>query len=303
MIDGKSLLRTLRESLNEASTSEFLDTRTSYEYLYEAAIEFVSRTDCLKLTQSITTVANQAGYTLNADFMKLYLKNSSNKYYIKYNDGSTNHFINFRDYEDIVFGNNTTSQPIPNYFTIIDDPTKDTKLSSTTTSVGASSGGETILTDTNANFADVSAGDIVHNITDGSDGVVLSKTSSTVLVTALFGGTNNDYTSGDSYVIQPQARLQLIFDPPPSTAGHTVTVYYIQRPDPVFSDYGIYRIQGQYLGALVEYAAFKYKYRDREPNFGDKFFQQWSSQIKKSNVVLNKAFVRKDWTVNMMKRR
>lgn len=303
MVDGLSLLRSLRELLNESSTSEFLDTRSSYEFLWQAAIEFVDRTNCLRNEQSITTVADQAGYTLNANFLKLYLKDSSNKFYLKYDDDSTEHFVNHRDYEDVIFGNQTTSQSIPNYFSIIDDSTKDTQLSSTTTSVGASSGGQATLTDSTADFADVSAGDIVHNTTDGSDGVVLSKTSSTALVTALFGGTDDDYTSGDSYVIQPQARFKLIFDPPPSTASHTATLYYIERPAPVFSDYGIYRISSTYLNDLVEYAAFKYKYRDREPGFGDKFFQHWDRKVRHSGHSLNQAFLRRGFKVNLRVRK
>ena len=50
----------------------------------------------------------------------------------------------------------------------------------TTTSAGAAVGGASTLTDTGGDFSDVSPGDIVHNTTDGSDGIVLSKTSSTV---------------------------------------------------------------------------------------------------------------------------
>ncbi len=302
-MDGKALTRKLRELLDESSTSSWLDTRTSYDYLYEAAIEFVSRTDCLREEQSITTVADQAGYTLNADFIKLYLKNSDNNFYIKYNDGTTNHFIRHRDYEDVIYGDNTTSTTIPNYFSIIDDSTKDTQLSSTTTSAGAASGGEATLTDTAANFADVSPGDIVHNTTDGSDGVVLSKTSSTVLVTALFDGTDDDWTSGDSYVIQPQARFKLVFDPAPSTASHTVTVYYVKRPDPVYSDYRIYRIPTTHLDSLVEYANFKYKLRDSEPGFADRFLTYWDRKVRRSAHTLNKTFVRRGFSMNLKSRR
>lgn len=303
MVDGKSLLKGLRELLSESSDSEWLDTRTSYSYLYQAAVEFVNRTSCLRNEQSITTVANQKSYILNADFLKLYLKNSSNKYYLKYNDGSTNHFINFRDYEDIIYEDQTTSKSIPDNFTIIDDATKDTRLSSTTTSAGASSGGESTLTDSTADFADVSAGDVVHNTTDGSDGVVVSKTSSTALVTALFDGTADDWTSGDAYVIQPQARVKIVFDPPLSTASHTVTVYYIQRPAPVFSSYGIYRIQSTYMQALIFYAAYLYKYRDSKSNTGDRYYQYFDNEIRKSGAVLNSTFRRRGWHINLKARR
>ena len=303
MVDGKSLLKALGELLNENSTSGWLDTRSSYRFLYQSAMEFVRRTQCLKNEQSIATVANQTGYTLNADFMEMYLRTKdTHELYIKYNDGTSDYFIKFKKYQEIVYENNTTAKSIPDFFTIIDDSTKDTRLSSTTTSAGASSGGECTLTDSTADFADVSPGDIVHNTTDGSDGVVLSKTSSTALVTALFDGTDNDWTSGDDYVIQPQARLKIVFDPAPSTSSHTATVYYIERPDPVYSDYGIYRIQSQYLQALVYYAAALYEYRDDEINSNSRFMQFFDREVRQASAGLNDAFERKGYTTNWKKR-
>lgn len=307
MVDGKSLIRSLRELLNEDSTSSWLNTRSSYEFLWQAANELVSRTFCLRSTQSITTVANQSGYTLKADFLKLYLKNDDGEFYIKYNDGTNDYFKTYKEYSDIIYENNTTSVSIPDNFTIIDDPDIDVQLSSTVTSVGASVGGRSTLTDAATDLSDVSAGDIVHNLTDGSDGVVTALITSsgasvggwegagviTQLYTALFGGTNNDWTLADSYVIQPQARLKFILDPPPSNSGHTVTVYYIQRPLPVYHDYGVYRIQPQYSSSLVQYAAWLYKYRDKEPNFGDKWFQFFDRTVRHAGENLGNAFVKK----------
>ena len=74
-MDGKGLLYKLGSLLNEDATSGFLDDFTSYEFLYEAAKEFVSRTACITATQTITTVVDQTDYTLNADFLGLYLLN------------------------------------------------------------------------------------------------------------------------------------------------------------------------------------------------------------------------------------
>ncbi|MFQ5493597.1 MAG: hypothetical protein ACE5DX_05580 [Candidatus Dojkabacteria bacterium] len=301
-MDGKELLYRLRQLLSEDETSGFMDNKTSYSFLYEAALEFVVRTDSLKSTQSITTVADQKNYTLNADFMRLYLKNDENELFIKYNDGTNTAFILLRDYEDIILSNQTTSVSIPDRFTIIDDPTLDSRISGTATSAGAISAGESTLTDTSADFSDVSVGDVVHNTTDGSDGFVLSKTSSTVLVVALFGGTANDWTSSDAYVIQPQGRLQIILDPPPSTAGHTITVEYVQKPNIVASDYGVYRFPPQYADAVVKYAAFLYKYRDREVNFGDAYFQIFNRAVHNHAKSLNKSLGRGGYSVNFKKR-
>lgn len=278
-MDGKNLLYKIRQVLDEDSLSSFMDDRTSFDFLYEAAIELAMRTKLLVSSQTITTVADQEGYTLNADFLGLYAKDYSGRFFVKYNDGGTNSFPFYHDYEDVLFEDQTASVPQPNYFSVISDPDKDTQVSGTATGTAAQTGYESTLTDTAGDFSDVSAGDTIHNTTDGSDGMVLSKTSSTVLQVALFGGTSNDWTSGDAYVIQPQGRMKLILNPPPSTAGHTVTVNYIKRPDPVYSHYGTYRFQNHHMTALIKYAAWLYKYRDREPQTGDMLFKYWDRQV------------------------
>ncbi len=289
--------------LQEDSGSTFLDSELSYRFLWEAATEIVSITNSLASTQIITTVAEQSGYTLNADFLRMRLKDKDDREFIKYNDGTTNYFIYPRSYQEIILANNTTSQTIPTGYAIEPDSTLDSQISSTTTSAGVSSGGQATLTDTGSDFADVSPGDLVHNTTDGSDGVVISKTSSTALVTVLFGGTDNDWTSGDSYVIQPQGRLKIELNPPPSTASHTITVYYIQRPDPVFSDYGVYKFKQEYMQSLVEYALWRYKYKDGEPNFGDAFYTNWLRKVRMVSKQTGDSFARKGFKVNFKARR
>lgn len=301
-MDGKELLYAVQQQLNEDDIGQFLDEYTTYRFLWQGAQEFVRRTKSLTTTQTITTVADQTDYTLNADFMMLYLKDRSNCFYLQYNDGTTTHNLFEQDYENIIFDNDTISVTIPSEFTIHDDATLDSRISGTTTSTGAVTLGETTLTDTAADFSDVSAGDVVHNIADGSDGVVLSKTSSTVLVTSLFNGTENDWTSGDNYVIQPQGRLKLILNPPPSTTGHTITVHYIQKPAPVFSIYGVYRFAQQGSEALVKYTSWLYKYRDREPNFADTLFVAWDREVRHQAEAYNSALRRKGTPVNMRAR-
>ena len=304
-MDGKEALYQLRHLLGEGAESGFLDDRISYQYINNAAEEFVSRTECLTGTQTLTTVADQVGYTLNADFVEVYLRDRDNRLRLPYNDGSSsyNDFIYFKGYNEIIMANNIASVSKPDSFAVIDDSTLDSRLSGTATGAGASSGGECTLTDSAADFSDVSPGDIVHNTTDGSDGVVISKTSSTVLVTALFNGTDGDWTSSDAYVIQPQGRLQLVFDPPPSSGGHTATVHYIKRPEPVYSDYGMFRFQSQHMQAILKYAAFNYKYRDQDPNFGDAYFQHWDREVRRAANNTGKSLNKEKLVVNFKGRR
>ena len=300
-MDGKDLLRRLQQILDEDSGSGWMDTQLSYDFLYEAAKQIVDRTGCLRTTQSITTVADDDEYDLNPDFMRLYAKNHDNEYYVILNDGSNNHFPTWKDYEDMLYQNTPTSTAIPSHFCII-DASKPTQATGTATSTGAASGGTSTLTDTSGDFSNVNAGAIVHNTTDSSDGIVLSKTSSTVIVTALFSGTNNYWSSSDAYVIQPQARYQIYFDPPPSTAGYTVTVPYVQRPAPVYSDYGIYRFSDDYKEALVKYAFWLYKYRDKEPDFGDAMYRFFEMEVGKKAYSVNRGQRPTNFKVNLKKR-
>ena len=280
-MDGKLLLRELRDLLNEQDNSTWFNDFTGYNYLFQAAIEFVSRTNCLRGEATITTVANQQSYELPADFLQLYIRDPSNRHVIKVNDGSTDLMVPYRSYEEVYYQNQTTAQSLPNFFSVIDDPVTATMLTGSATSNGASIGGQSNLTSTTSTFATVSHGDIVHNTTDGAYGMVLGVTGTTILSTAMFGGSSNDWTTGDNYVIQPRGRYQLVLDPKSSLSGYTVYVPYTQRPAPVFSDYGVYRFPSEYSPALVKYAFWLYKYRDSQPKVGDAMFQYFDQATKR----------------------
>lgn len=302
-MDGKSLTNGLAAILNETvSSSSFFESRVSYDYIYEAACEFCRRTRVLTAPQTITTVADQTNYDLNADFLCLYLRDDQNRYTVKFNDGSNDYFLPFRDYEAVSYANQTTSVDIPSNFSIIDKSTLTDRITGTTTSAGASSNGECTCTDSTAPFTNVKVGDDIHNTTDGSDGVVIAVTSTSALVTALFGGTDNDWSSSDTYVIVPQGRKQLVLDPPPETSGYTVTIRYIQKPDPVYSTFRTYRFDRLYEPAIIKYAAWLYKYRDSEPNFGDAFYKYWDAQVRMAAKTEHKSLNKPSMRVNFMKR-
>ena len=304
-MDGSSLIRSLREAVGEPSGSQYLDTRTSYQYLWEAATELVRRTRCLKATQSISTVAETSSYTLNADFLKLDLRNSSGEYIVKYNDGSSTTWIDFAEYDDIIYANQTTSQSVPNRFTVIDKSALYAQITGTATSIGTASAGLSVLTDTSGLFTTtdyVSAGDLIHNTTDRSSGVVLAVNSATGLNTAMFSNTTGaaaGWEVSDAYVIQPQGRFDILFDPPLATSGHTVTVYYIPRPAPVFHDYGMYRFSQTYMNALVSYASSRYKLADREPGTWDAFRKEWAGRLGEISNAVGNTLNRRGFTMSL----
>ena len=305
-MDGQEMKYRVQLLLDEETGGDFLDEKTVYDFLNEGALEVARLTSALTTTQSITTVADQTGYTLNANYLKMYLKDRSGYFFVKYNDGTNNTFIKWVPYEDIIISDDTTSVLIPTRFSITDDPTLDSQEAGTATgsgSLGASSG-EATLTDSAADFSDVSAGDIVHNTTDSSSGVVVSKTSSTVLVTALFpndpsASVDKDWDSSDAYVIQPQGRFRLVLDPPPSTADHTITFYYVHKPAPVWSAFRTFRYPPHLNLATIKYAAWLLKYRDREPSFGDKLFVMADNSMRRSKYDMDKSLNRSRIRVNM----
>lgn len=317
-MDGKSMLYELEEFLGEESTSTWMRVRLSYGFLWEAATAFVSRTNSLTSYQDITTVADQVNYTLDAKFLKLYLKDRNGRFYARYKEatsGSYSH-IYFKDYERIIYANqeqlvaDATNEgvDVPSHFSIRDVRTLSAQVTDDGTgasAAGAESGGQCTLTDDAATFETklVSIGDTIHNTTDGSTGVVLSVTSETALVCALFGGDDDDWTELDKYVIQPQGRLELILDPPPDDASDTIRVWYCERPEPVYSDYGIYRFRPHNMEAIIKYTAWLYKYRDSEPDFGDKLYMWWDKQVREENYNLNPMLKEKKWGVNLKRRR
>lgn len=302
-MDGKTLLRDLRQFLQEASTSSFLDDKTSYDYLYKAAIEFVTRTRINTGTATITTVAGQAKYDLPADFLQMYLTDDKNRLFVKYNDGVSDTFINWRDFDPVVLANQTTSVPIPNTFSIVDSNDA-SRLSGTATATGTLTAPdtETILTDSTATFTDVWPGDIVHNTTDSSSGYVTVKGSGTSVSVVLFDGTTNKFTSADKYIITPQGRFAVVLDPAPQTSGQTVTVYYLKRPAPVYSPFRAYSFPVDYKHALILYAAWMYKNRDREPRYADYEYKYFDDQVRKASEMYGRAKNRHSVRVNMQKR-
>ncbi len=303
-MDTKRLSRQLRQMLNEESGSNYLDSFTSYDLLNQGATLLNTKLKHLEDTIDITTVADQADYTLPADFLMNVRVNSEGRGIVRYSDGATLYTIPEKD-DDVRWRNKTytvTSVDVPTSYSIVYDDIEDSQVSSTATSTGAATAGKCTLTDSTAPFADVEAGDTVHNTTDGSMGVVLSKTSSSVIVTALFDGTANDWTSSDAYVIQPQAKYKLTLDPPPDTSSETVTLDYLRKHKPAYSDYDVFQFPTQYQDALVYYAVGFYKMRMQLVEEANVWFAHADKLLRGYIGPHNKALSRKKVNVNYKKR-
>jgi hypothetical protein len=118
----------------------------------------------------------------------------------------------------------------------------------------------------------------------------------------MFGGTENDWDSSDAYVVISQGRKQVHLDPPPATAGYTVYVPYVQKPDPIYSLYRAYPIDRQYQMCILMGAAWFYKIRDSQPDYGSRYYQYFDSECRKAAKTENFNQGRPTIRVNMMKR-
>ncbi len=298
-MDGKSLTRRLYSILQESSSSTFATDRESYDYLYDAVQDFNFKTHFLTDTQTISVVAGTSSYDLDPSFVDLSLEDSYNRKFIKHTYGGNDTFLVGRDYASIIMENNSSTAAIADSFAIINSTDKGS-LAGTATLAGTASNGECVLTDSTAPFANVSIGDAVYNTSDNSDGVVIDITSSSQIVCALFNGTTNQWTLNDDYVITLQPRLSVYLTPEPA-ASATLTIPYIKRPGPVYSPYRSYQLPFSYELPIVQYAAFLYKYKDREANFGDALFKHYDVLVRKIAAEMRRSKQNTGMRVNFSK--
>ena len=92
-----------------------------------------------------------------------------------------------------------------------------------------------------------------------------------------------------------------MLDPPPDTSGETITVSYLAKPTPVYSDYGMYPFATRYEEAILKYADWLYKYKDSKPVMGDPLYMAYERAMRKGKNVNMKAVGRQGFRVNWMK--
>jgi hypothetical protein len=300
-MEGFTLKRKLQEMLQEVSSSSFMNDRTTYDYLYAAVNDFNFRTHYSTGTQTISILPAIATYNLNPDYVCPQLTDDYNRPFFLWNYGGAMSNVYPMDYDTQVLAQSTTTSTVAsNYSTVNAQPMSN--LYGSATIQGLLVNGECILTDTTlSQFAAVSVGDYVHDTTDGSDGVVMGIISPTQIYVSLFGGVANQWSVGDMYVIIPQQRYSIVFYPTPSAVA-TATIYYVKAPAPVYSPYRVYNIPFQYDDPIISFAAFKYKYRDQEPQFGDALYQHYEIATKKFAAEMRKGIDKKNgFRVNFTK--
>jgi hypothetical protein len=300
---GQALSRALRDQLLENVSSGFINSRTSYAYLYEAICNFNKRTHLSTSSQTITIVPGTTAYTLNPDFVAVSLLNDTNEPLVKWTYSGSDTFIYPILESTVTLQDSTATASVAQAYYINDAPAA-ANVTGTATSTNVQANSEAKLTDTAAAFASVSVGDEIFDTTDGSDGYVVDVIDGTNLYAALFSDSNGPncyFTSGDAYIIVPQPRYQINITPLPASVA-TLTIPYIQLPAPVYSPYRNYKLNNQYAGTITKYAAFLYKYRDTQPNFGDAFFKHYELECSRiANEALLAMPNKNNWRVNTSK--
>jgi hypothetical protein len=305
-MDGQTIQRKVPALLGEQSTSSFIDKQFTYDVAYEAVTEFIRRTELLKDITTLTTTVGIDLYALPPDYLCLFARDYYNRYFIQYLKAGTTQPTPVL-WQDISIGiyNFDTSSKVPiDYFTILES-SQINAVTGTAVALGAIDTpmiDESILYGNVGDFTNVSEGDRAYNTTDSSEGYIISIPTTNSLVTAMLGGTDNEWGAGDAYVIMPQQRYSIGTIPSPSQPGDSLVVPYIQKPIPVYSPFRRYNIPSIYELPIIEYAAFLYKYKDREANYGDAFYKHFDSICRQNKDMTNKATRKQGFTVNMKKR-
>jgi hypothetical protein len=264
-MDGKTLLRWFLDLLGEAEFyGDYSSQRKAYECLDWAAALFCREALPLALTATLTTVTAQQDYPLPPDFIQLYAKDRAGRYRVKYTgvDGAVSWPYLTSD-ERIFFADQTGAEEAPPAaFAIVGATAAAAAVSGTVTSGSAQNGGECQLIDTEKDFTGsdrVYPRDTVHNVTDGSSGYVLEVVDANTLAVALFDGTNDDFTVGDTYRVIPASQHSLRLNRPAGYSGHTITVPYYGMPLPVYAEARTWRFSERTCRAIVAGAVSIFK--------------------------------------------
>jgi hypothetical protein len=306
-MDGKTLAEDVRKLLLESDSSTFINDKVTYDFLYEAALHLNGELQWVTDTYNTTTVANQKDYILPVDFQELYAVDDMNRKYIYMNTGTdtVNQMVMYRDDDKMihdVLPNQTKTYA--DFFNIRPDTTilQAFYYGSTATATHTAWQNTSVLEDSSGYLANAQVGDTIHNTTRDTDGYVIFVTDSTHIVTALFGTGNTYWTSGDAYILKPQHRLTLHLEPYPTTSGVQIYVPYVKAPYPVYCPVHSYPFPETFRFALVKYAAWLYKYLDREPNYGDMWYKYFDENIRKFKRINNRVKERSSFRVNFNKR-
>jgi len=235
---------------------DIADQKYFFDCINQAAADFVRETKTLTGCPALQMIVGTATYPLPPDFMELHVKDDRRRLVARWTgtDGRIGNLYasTTEKLQATIPGSNRLSTPDRFAVSAGDTPSP---VILKVDREGSSDQGEAILYLAEP-VPDIFAGDSISNLTDESDGIVLSVSGSTVRA-ALFNGAENIFRAGDEVWLYPQPRPVIIVDPAPAEAG-TVTLSYIRRPKPVYSRRGILELPPESCRAICHKAAYYY---------------------------------------------
>ena len=272
------------------ASDDYASRRRIYECLDMASGIFCRETKSLHTSITIDTVAGQQAYDLPPDFIDLFITQASGRSIIRYSDTINYCWPRLTTYERLYRKNLLTPQNTPNLFAIIDKPSTNDVITGSCSAAGAASNGLTLLTDPTKSYMTTTnrvwPRDIVHNHTDGSMGYVIQNFDATHLYTALFGGTDNDWTTSDTYTIQPASQKILFLDAPSAVTGHVMHISYVCMSEPVFSDFGMWRFSDRTCRGIAAGAASIFKREKKEYTEAKALAALFTDEIRQYKIEL-----------------
>ncbi len=287
-MDGRTGTRAMLRALNEAGfSSTYLNRRDAYEKLDEAACDFARRAFCLTNTVEIITVAGRQAYDLPPDFLEPLVKGGDGRFFGAYEDSAGDRsFPVLTSFEKIRLAS-LDSADVPGSFCIMDKQTRPVLVEGSATGAGAEANGESALTDTSASFTGtVNKRDVIHKVTDGDDGVVLSVSGVSDLLTAIFNSSGEPvgWTAGDSYSILPMSRNSILLDAPSASGGGIFVLDYYCLPAPVFSEFSFWRFDPKCCRAICKEGAALFLDEKKEWKAAKGLHNEFAREIRQARI-------------------
>lgn len=290
---GKRLTEEFLDAIDTKELSEgFITQKRAYECLDLAAAIYVRETRSLHKTINITTVAEQQEYPLPPDFIDLYMRDNNDKIFLRYTNGDGEVSWPVMAPEEHIYRLDY-SEPAENpaCFAIVNNENEPALITGAADVAGAAVTGRCILQDNDRLFLTthrVWPRDLIYNHTDESWGYVLGVIDATHLYTALFSGTNNDWTGADTYTIIPGYKQLLKLDAPSLTAGHTIAVPYVSMPAPVFWELGSWNFPERVCRAIVSGGAALFKTSKTEYKEAESLGALFDAEVKRYKLEMGR---------------
>ena len=276
-MDAQTIISKVYSLINEADSSTFIDEATTYELLNAALREVVRRTQLFIKQSTINILAGQASYTLSYDFLKFFARSTDD--YAEPVIYYKNNKISYIDYGTYLGLDKSVTAKIPTNYTLNFNFPR-SAIRGLASSNATPTNGEVRLTDIAQSFKESIVGGTVHLTHAGTtyNGYIVEYVSPTTLIIAT--QPSIPITVGDGYVISPPPTNMITFYPTPSE-DFDLDIYYYHTLPPIYSPYRSIPIPQDLLIPVACYICWLYKYKDREPAYGDKYFMIFEAGIRR----------------------